>query len=263
MPIISNQMNKFYDIHFIFRENSIILKDGSLPDESTMRRCLELSVASDWFSEPEKNYTAILLEKDSPNPSGCEDIPLRKFFFQNDEKGDENLSALSARARGLMNFKMMNRYCSVCGGALRDDAAFTAKTCVQCGRQYFPKIEPAIIVLVSRGDEYLLAKHAKRTTSVWTCIAGFVETGETVESCVRREVLEETGIKVKDVRYVASQSWPFPDQLMLAFRAEYDGGEIKVQEEEIVEAKWFNKNNLPEIPGPGSVAYRPITGFFG
>lgn len=260
MPIISNQMNTFYETHFIFRENSIILKDGSLPDEGTMRRCLELSVASDWFSEPEKNYTAILLEKDTPNPGGCTDIPLREFFYEH--RSDE-LGALSARARGLMNFKMNKRYCSVCGGALRDDAVFTARVCAQCGTQFFPQLEPAIIVLVTRGDELLLAKHKNRATSFWTTLAGFVEIGETAEAAVHREIFEETGISVKNVRYVSSQSWPFPDQLMLAFRAEYDSGEINVQEDEIQSARWFKRSELPEIPGPDSVAYSLITGVFG
>ena len=262
MPIISNQMNTFYDTHFIFRENSIILMNNSLPDLNTMRRCLELSVASDWFSEPEKKYTAILLEKDTPNPSGCTDIPLREFFHANDCNAD-GLGALAARARGLMNFKLKKRYCALCGGALRDDKEFVARTCVQCGEQFFPQLEPAIIVLVSRGDDYLLAKHAKRSTSVWTCLAGFVEMGETVEAAVCREVFEETGVRVKNIRYVASQSWPFPDQLMLAFRADYESGEIKVQEDEILEAKWFRKDALPEIPGPGSVAHNLISGLFG
>lgn len=262
MPIISNQMDNFCDTHFIFRENSILLKNDQLPDEKTMRRCLELSVASDWFSEPDKNYSAILLEKDSPNPSGCIDIPLREYFHSQADK-PENLGALAARAKGLLNFKANKRYCSVCGGALKEDKDFTARTCVQCGRQFFPQIEPAIIVLVNRGDEYLLARHAGRISNLWTCLAGFVEIGETIESAVQREILEETGIKVKNVRYVASQSWPFPDQLMLAFRAEYDSGEIKVQPEEILEANWFNKNNLPDIPGVGSVAHNLITGVFG
>ena len=261
MPIVSNELTDFCGTHFIFRENSILLADGKLPDEKTMRRCLELSVASDWLSEPDKDYSAILLEKNSPNPGGCRDIPLREYFWEN--RDSDFLAALAARARGMLNFKANKRFCSICGGALKNDPVFSARTCVQCGHQFFPQIEPAVIVLVSRGDEYLLANHANRSTDMWTCLAGFVEMGETIENAVAREVLEETGISVKNVRYVASQSWPFPDQLMLAFRAEYESGEITVQPEEIREAAWFNKNKLPTIPGPGSVAHNLIAGVFG
>lgn len=264
MPIISNKIHAFQKYHFIFRENSIILQNGELPDAETMKRCLELNVASDWFSELDHEYTVINLESDSPNPKNCEDIPLREFFHkcqQNPES--EKLIELSSRAKGLLNFKNQKRFCSICGSPLHDDKEFTARTCDNCGHQYFPQLEPAVIVLVNKGDEYLLAKHKNRTTNFWTTLAGFVEIGETIENAVHREIFEETGIKVKNIRYVSSQAWPYPDQLMLAFRAEYDSGEIKVQEDEIQEAKWFNKNEHPTIPPPGSVAHNLITGVFG
>lgn len=264
MSMISNNLTDFQKYHFIFRENSIILQNGELPDEQTMKRCFEMDVASDWYSEPESNCTAIQLEKDSPNPKGCEDIPIREFFFRcNNIEEKQNLVYLSSRAKGLLNFKAQKRFCSICGGSLKDDEKFTARTCSKCGHQFFPQIEPAVIVLVNRGDEYLLAKHAQRNQDVWACLAGFVEIGETLESAVHREIFEETGIKVKNVRYVASQAWPFPDQLMFAFRAEYDSGEIKIQKDELQEAKWFNKNSLPNIPPEGSVAHNLISGVFG
>ena len=275
--MISNQMNLFCEIHFIFRENSIILTGNSLPDEHTVRRCLEMNVAEDWFAELEYGYSALLLEKDAPNPAGCIDIPLREFFhkvkkierinefmsFTDETKkiSGVELAGLAARARGLLNFKNQKRFCAKCGAPLADDPYFTARTCTQCKTQYFPQLEPAIIVLVNKGEQILLAKH-RRNTTFYSCLAGFVEIGETIEHAVYREVLEETGIKVKNIRYVGSQSWPFPDQLMLAFRAEYDSGEITVQEEEILEAQWFSRNNLPQVPGPGSVAYNLIAGEF-
>ncbi len=262
--MISNQMNLFCEIHFIFRENSIILKDGHLPEERIMRRCLELSAASDWFAEIEYNYSAIMLEKDEPNPAGCTDMPLREFFHRTAKDHKiEHFGSLAARAMGLLNFRKNKRYCAKCGAQLVDDECFTARTCPACKTPFFPQLEPAMIVLVSKGDDYLLARHAQRNTDVYTCLAGFIEIGETAEQAVRRETYEETGIKIKNIRYVASQAWPFPDQLMLAFRAEYESGEIKVQEDEIQEAAWFNKKDLPKIPGPGSVAYNLITGVFG
>ncbi|MBR0494879.1 MAG: NAD(+) diphosphatase [Treponema sp.] len=278
MPMISNQMNVFCEIHFIFREKSIILQGDSLPDEQVVRKCLSMNVAEDWFAELEYGYSAILLEKDTPNPAGCTDIPLREFFhkmrgidridrfvsFTDETKkvSGAELAGLAARARGLLNFKHDKRYCQKCGGFLRDDLYFTARTCPRCKTLYFPQLEPAIITLVSRGDEILLARHKNRNDDVYSCIAGFVEVGETIENAVQREVLEETGINVKNIRYVGSQSWPFPDQLMLAFRAEYESGEIKIQEEELLDANWFKWDELPKVPGPGSVAYNLIHGEF-
>ena len=279
MPMISNQMNVFCEIHFVFRENSIILQGDSLPDERVVRRCLELNVAEDWFAELEYGYSAMLLEKDTPNPAGCHDIPLREFFhkIRQIDRIDEfvsytdesqkisgfEMAGLAARARGLLNFKSTKRFCSKCGAPLKDDLYFTARTCSHCNKVYFPQLEPAIITLVSRGeDEILLAQHKKRNDGVYSCIAGFVEMGETIENAVHREVLEETGIKVKNIRYVGSQSWPFPDQLMLAFRAEYESGEIEIQESEIRDAQWFKKQMLPKIPNPGSIAHDLIKGVF-
>ena len=132
MPMISNQKNIFCEIHFIFRENSIILQGNSLPDEQIVRKCLKMNVAEDWFAELELGYSAMLLEKDTPNPSGCDDIPLREFFhrMKQIERIDEfvsytdetkNLSGvelvgLAARARGLLNFKKEKRFCAKCGG---------------------------------------------------------------------------------------------------------------------------------------------------
>ena len=102
----------------------------------------------------------------------------------------------------------------------------------------------------------------QRNTDVFSCIAGFVELGESLEQCVAREVREETSLEIKNIKYVGSQSWPFPDQLMLAYTADYDAGEINVQEEELSEAKWFRRDNLPSIPKAGSVAYNLINGKF-
>ena len=115
---------------------------------------------------------------------------------------------------------------------------------------------------MSKADEILLAQHKNRGDGMYSCIAGFVEMGETIENAVKREVLEETGITVKNIRYVGSQAWPFPDQLMLAFRAEYESGEITIQEDELSDAQWFKRQTLPKVPGPGSVAHNLINGEF-
>ena len=258
--MISNQNNVFCENHFIFRGNSVILQEEKLPDEAVIRKCLELQVAADWFAETEYNYSALLLEKDAPNPAGCSDQPLREYFFS--QRQDQETILRVSRARTLLNFRAEKRFCPRCGSRLEDDQRFTARTCPRCGHQFFPQLEPAVIVLVSKGEEILLARHKNRIDSIYACIAGFVEAGETIEHAVAREVKEETGIDIQDIRYVASQSWPYPDQLMLAFRAEYAGGDIQVQDEELHEARWFRRDALPATPPPGSVAYRLISGEF-
>lgn len=296
MSFISNSNNFFCQNHFIFREKSILLENITahektahdaadsecktdnqannssstkanviisdkyiLPSEEIIRKCMALQVADDWFAEPEYNYSAMNLEDSSPTPANCTFIPLRDFY----NSADENLTQLASRAKSILSWRANTRFCSKCGTQLTDAKNLSAKLCPKCNSEIFPRIEPCIIVLVSDGDKYLLVRHAHRIQNLYACISGFVEAGETIEQCVRREVKEEVGINVKNIRYVGSQSWPFPDQLMFAFRAEYESGQIKVQEDEISEAAWFDKNNLPAIPAPGSVAHKLITGYFG
>ena len=134
-----------------------------------------------------------------------------------------------------------------------------AQVCPACGRLHYPHIEPCIITLISRGEELLLLRNARDTQGIYACLAGFVEAGETLEQALRREVREETGLEVQNIRYVGSQSWPFPDQLMVAYYAEYKSGEIRIQESEIADARWFRRDALPPLPKPGSIARRLIT----
>jgi len=129
-----------------------------------------------------------------------------------------------------------------------------AKVCEACGRAFFPRISPAVITLVRRGREMLLAHNAKFPSGRHGLIAGFVEPGETLEETVAREVMEEAGIEIGEPRYVRSQPWPFPDSLMIAFEAEYRSGEARPDGEEIDHLGWFVPENLPDIPPPGSVA---------
>jgi NAD+ diphosphatase len=141
---------------------------------------------------------------------------------------------------------------------LRDDEKQMARVCPECGNMIFPRIDPCIIVLVYRDGKILLAKHVQRNQDIFACIAGFVEAGETVENAVEREIWEETHLRVTNVRYFGSQSWPFPAQLMLAFTADYAGGDIQLQADEIADARWFDPNDCPASPQPGSIAYRLI-----
>jgi NAD+ diphosphatase len=255
--MVGNNGVSILDYHYIFSDTDILLEKDSclLPDESVVKKCLDYQLAFDWFCEPQLNYTALQMENDAPEPAGCRWMPIRGYFAL----GTEDMP-LAARAMALLRWRRRTRFCGTCGGAMHDSTEETARKCILCGRIVFPSIEPAIIVLISKGDRLLLARHANRNTTVYTCIAGFVEQGETLEACVAREIREETGIEVKIIRYAGSQSWPFPDQLMLAFKADWASGTPTPDHNELDDVQWWTRDNLPSIPPPGSVAYKLITG---
>ena len=126
--------------------------------------------------------------------------------------------------------------------------------CDSCESQHYPRLAPSMIVLVTRGDEILLARSPRFVIGVYSTLAGFVEPGESVEHCVAREVREEVGLEVKNLHYIGSQGWPFPHSLMLGFHAEYAGGDIVMQEDEIEDARWFRVDDLPPLPASRSIA---------
>ncbi len=179
-------------------------------------------------------------------------MPLRNYFG----RCSEEQIIKTSRAKALGEWLHNTRYCSKCGAPLYQHLQLTAQECKQCGTLVFPRIEPCVIVRVNSGNNVLLVRHVQRIQNIYACISGFMEAGETAEQAVRREVREEVGIEVKNIRYFGSQSWPFPSQLMLGFTAEYESGQITLQPDEIAEAKWFDKDNYPSIPQPGSIAYR-------
>jgi NAD+ diphosphatase len=255
--MLSRSFDSILENRFIFSGNTILVrKDGvELPDEETVKKCLDYQLALDWFSEPELGYTALIFETDAPEPAGYRWIFIREFFI-----AQPSLANLTARARSLLNWRRSTRFCGSCGGALHDSSEETARKCILCGKIVFPAIEPAVIVLIEKNGLLLLAKHAYRNTNVYTCLAGFVEQGESIEDTVRREVREEAGIEIQNLRYVGSQSWPFPNQLMLAFRAGWKSGEPRADRKELIDLKWFSREQLPPIPPQGSVAWRLIMG---
>lgn len=153
------------------------------------------------------------------------------------------------------------RFCSQCRGKLKPRRDMRAKECETCGRLEFPRISPAIIVLVEKDGAILLARSPRFAGRFFSVLAGFVEPGESLEEAVRREVKEETGISVKDIAYFGSQPWPFPDSLMIGFTARYDSGEIRIDGDEIVDAGWYRADNLPQLPGKLSIARQLIDWF--
>lgn len=164
-----------------------------------------------------------------------------------------------ARAREMAHWHNRHRFCGACGKPLMPGNTDIAMICPDCGSMYYPQVAPAVIVAITQkeGKEILLA-HNQKFNGVYSLVAGFVEAGETAEHAVHREILEEVGIKIKNVKYLTSQAWPYPNSLMLAFLAEYDSGNITPNGTEIDDANWFSKDNMPPLPIAGSVAKRII-----
>ena len=171
--------------------------------------------------------------------------------------------ALAGRAVQLTEWDRTHRFCGRCGTATDPAPGERARRCPNCGLLAFPRLAPAVIVLVERDGRALLARNGSFPVPMYSTIAGFVEPGETLEGAVAREIKEEVGIDVAGIRYIASQPWPFPHSLMIGFRAEWDGGEIEVDGKEIVDANWYSPDELPMIPPPLSIARRLIDGWLG
>jgi NAD+ diphosphatase len=159
------------------------------------------------------------------------------------------------RAYHIAQWRRESRFCGACGAANGDAPGELARLCPACGRLEFPRISPAVIVIIqNERGEALLAHNKKFAPGVYSLIAGFNEAGENLEAAVAREVREEVGLEVRDIRYAASQPWPFPNSLMLGFSARRASGEIRPDGVEIEDAQWFPRDRLPLLPGPGSVS---------
>ncbi len=179
---------------------------------------------------------------------------LRSLFFALPDP----LLALAARAFQIVDWDATHRYCGRCGTPTRDKPDERAKECPACGLVAYPRVTPAMMALVTRGREILLARAHRFPPGMWSALAGFVEPGETIEDCIRREVREEVGVEVERLEYFASQSWAFPHSLMIAFTAEYAGGELRPDDTEIAEARWFAFDAVPKLPPSVSIARRLI-----
>lgn len=167
---------------------------------------------------------------------------------------DDALFALAGRALQLLEWERDHQYCGRCGSPTQIMPTERAMQCRQCETSVYPRISPCIIVLVTRGEYLLLARHTRYRRPMYSTLAGFIEAGESAEQCLRREVKEEVGIDVDDIRYFHSQSWPFPSQLMLGYFADYRSGEICCDPREIAEADWYHYSDLPPVPPETSIA---------
>jgi len=158
------------------------------------------------------------------------------------------------KASQILHWFKSNRYCGSCGKETIRHPSDLARLCPNCDAAYYPAVSPCIIVLVYRNSEILLARSPRFPQKMYSTLAGFIESGESAEQTIHREIHEEVSVKVKNIRYFGSQPWPFPSQLMLGFFAEYESGTIKVDGDEICDAGWYRADSLPEIPGPATIA---------
>ncbi|MFZ2855608.1 MAG: NAD(+) diphosphatase [Rhodocyclaceae bacterium] len=186
-------------------------------------------------------------------PSG-EAASLRSVF----ELGGAEAFALAGRATQLLDWQKHYQYCGQCGTGTLMKPDEHAMLCPACGLTVYPRISPAVMVLVRDGKRLLLARSPRFKSGVFSALAGFVEAGETLEECAVREVREEVGIEIANLRYFHSQPWPFPNSLMVAFFADYAGGEIRPDPGEIESAAWFALDALPLLPDPISIARQLI-----
>ncbi|MGL4250864.1 MAG: NAD(+) diphosphatase [Aeromonas sp.] len=242
---------------FVLGGDHLVLLDqqGRVPQGS--KACLPAALADAHFKpfDEWQGLPCYLLDLGDEADIGAM-TPLRQLMVA----GDEEVFRLAGRAWQLVTFRRTHRFCGECGAPMTPKAGEWAQECPQ-GHAAYPRISPCIIVAVSRGAEILLAAHRRHYQTedpLYTVLAGFVEAGEDLEQCVAREVLEESGIRVRNVRYVASQSWPFPHSLMMGFTADYESGEIKVQDDELVAADFFARDRLPRLPPHGTIARRLI-----
>ncbi|MGF7146377.1 NAD+ diphosphatase [Anaerotaenia torta] len=239
------------------RKLAMLPGDGGfrIPEKQFAQECFALTAGMIYIGSYDGHNCYCTQIPELVEASGLEYVDMREVT---DKSGDPGLFIAAGTAHHILHWSSMNQYCGRCGHKTQDKENERAKICPSCHNIIYPRISPATITAVFKGDQILLAHNKKFKQNLYSLIAGFVEPGENLEHCVAREIEEEVGIKVKNIRYFGSQPWPFPDALMLAFTAEYDSGEIHEDQEEILDAKWFHASNLPDIPATDSVAGKMI-----
>jgi len=231
----------FFEKQVVVREEQFVWTRAQM--EPLLNRAFDFLMVEEG---DESSVVAVHLKQDISSTLGAEIRSLRSLLFT---QGDYAFT-VAGKASQVLDWYSSHRYCGSCGAATIHHESQRAVFCANCNQQYFPRINPCAIVLVVRDDQLLLARSARFKTGFFSCLAGFVEVGETPEETVQREVREEVGIEVGNIRYIKSQSWPFPSQLMLGYIADYKSGDIIPEPEEIAEAGWYSIDQLPSVPSP-------------
>ncbi|XOV80207.1 MAG: NAD(+) diphosphatase [Aestuariibacter sp.] len=193
------------------------------------------------------------LEQEQVTQADLELIGLRNMMMQEPE-----MFGVISRAWQVALFLRTHRFCGQCGRRMHNVQWELAMACKNCGHRCYPRISPCIIVAVRKGNKILLAQGKHHSNNMYSTLAGFVESGETLEQAVHREVKEEVGININNIRYFGSQPWPFPHSLMCGFLADWHSGDIDIDNDEIIAAEWFDVDKLPTIPPTFSIAGKLI-----
>ena len=234
-------------LYFVFNGEQLICKNtAGMPEPITADdfRWFDMEVTSKHFLGRYQGVPSYALGAKGSLPDGYSLTGLRGILG----KTSMPTFYLAGRALQIVEWHNTNKYCGRCGALTLDHAQDRAKICKECRFIAYPRLSPSIIVLVTKGEEMLLARNAAWPNGMFSTLAGFVEAGESIEQTVHREVFEEVGLKIENLKYFGSQSWPFPNSLMLGFHAQYHSGDIVCQPGEIAEANWFSKDNLPQTP---------------
>ena len=249
---------------FAFRDRRLLAhKDG---DRSRVPSLAEVETAG--FGPVRRQYlgsyqgrdvVSLELPDDAEAPEGMAFSDLRSLFF----RLDEPIFWIAARAVQIVAWDRDHQICGRCGTATQDHPHERSKKCPSCGLTHYPRLAPAVIVLVERGDEVLLGRSPHFSPGMFSTLAGFVEPGESLEQAIGREIEEEVGVRVDNVRYFGSQPWPFPNSLMVGFRADYAGGELAVDPDELEDAAWFHIDDQPRLPSEISIARALIEAWIG
>ncbi|HPJ02613.1 MAG TPA: NAD(+) diphosphatase [Candidatus Limiplasma sp.] len=241
---------------FIFRSGEVLLRAETMasriPAWEAVADIPLHAPARHAFTQDGRRYFIAEAVADTPTPDGLNWETVRVFRTLQPETD----AALLLTARHLFNWYQSRNACCLCSGSVRPHETERALVCDQCGYVNYPSVLPAVIVAITDNDRLLLARNAQNVFRFFSLIAGFVEVGETAEQAVHREVLEEVGLRVKNVRYVASQPWGISQSLMLGFTAELDGPDtIRLQESELAEARWFTRADVPHNDSTTSIAF--------
>jgi NAD+ diphosphatase len=241
-------------LNFLFRGDALLVRDDdlALPGDASLREADLDGLAFQPVGQLGDAYCqTVAVPAATAAPGGYQFRKMRSLFGVMDDA----LLSVAGRAFQISEWARTHCYCGACGTLTTQLAGERCMKCPSCGFAAYPRISPAMMVLVKRESSILLARHNNSPTGFFTALAGFVESGESVEDAIHREVFEEVGLKVGAINYFASQPWPFPHSLMIAYTAEYESGDIRLDEAEIAEARWFGPGEpLPPIPHGISVA---------
>ncbi len=247
---------------FIFRGREILLKlnknPGVIPKLIDFGETGLSGIREQYLGTLEGMHCySVELPADAEAPEGMRFVDLRQAYSEI----SEGCFTLVNKAVQIMEWDRTNQFCSRCGTKTLQKPGERGKECPDCGELFYPRISPAVIVLIKKGHEILLARSPSFPSDMYSLIAGFIEPGESAEAAVVREVKEEVGVKIKNIRYFGTQAWPFPNSLMIGFTAEYDSGDIEPDGFEIEDAKWFSAEELPFLPGKISISRKLIDHF--